>query len=138
MTGRRPPACLALASLVALAACDGFLERERSLQLGVQSLVAPATFAPDAPFDVTLTVVTGGCRWFERIAAERSGDQIVLQARGRETTGPDVVCPANIEYEPHAYTVRPPFGDSVAIVVQQPGALEDIRWVVRPIPSITR
>ena len=138
MTRPRPLVRLVPALLATLAACDGLFERERAVQLGVESLVAPATFAPDAPFDVTLTVVTGGCRWFERIAAERSGDRVVLQARGRETTGPDVACPANIEYEPHVHTVRPPFGDSVVVVVQQPGALADIRWVVRRLPSITR
>ena len=132
MTWRSLARLLAPAVPCLLAACDGIFTRERAILLPVQSIEVPATFTPGSPFTVTLTVVAGGCRSFERLDGERAGDRLVIRARGHEVTGPDVACPADIRYEPRAFTVQPPFGDSIVVVASQPGQLQPLERVVRP------
>ena len=122
---------VAAVTLGALAACDGLFERERDVLLPVQSIAAPATFTPGEAFTVTATVVSGGCRSFERLDGAREGDRITLLARGREVSGPGVACPADIRYEPRTFTVRPPFGDSIVVTAAQPAGIAPVSQVVR-------
>jgi hypothetical protein len=125
------PLLAAATTLGALAACDGLFERERAVLLPVQTLAAPATFTPGEAFTVTATVVSGGCRSFERLDGARAGDRLTLLARGREVSGPGVVCPADIRYEPRTFTVQPPFGDSIVVTAAQPADLAPVTRVVR-------
>lgn len=118
---RRPP-LVPLAAAVVLAvgaACGSVSDPGPRVVLGVTDIRAPATFEAGRPFTVTLTVVTGGCRAFERFDAVRAPDRITLTAVGRDRSGPGIGCPDYIRYEPRDYTAQPPFADSVVVAAEQ-------------------
>jgi len=95
--------------------------------LRVEELVVPEAPSRDAAFAVTLTVVTGGCRSFDRIDGKRSTGRLVLTAIGRDNGGQ--LCPADVRFEKWSYTVAPPFDAQFAVVARQPDATEIVREI---------
>ena len=117
-------ALVSAAFLLVGAGCSNPFEADHVVTLAVSDVEAPAQLAPGSELVVTLTVVTGGCRAFERLDAERSASRITLVARGRDSSGPGRTCPTDIRYETRAYRAPPPFVDPLTIVVRQPDGTE--------------
>lgn len=119
------------AALLATAAagCRDPLGADRAVTLPVRDLSTPAELATGAELIVTVTVVTGGCRRFERLVAERATGRLTLVAHGRDSSGPDVACPADIREEPHTYRAAPPDRDPYTVAARQPDGSELTRVV---------
>lgn len=120
---------LAVALPLALAACWNPFSSDRAVTLPVQDVAMPQELARDAELTVTLNVVTGGCRYFERIDARRSAESLTLVARGRDASGPGVMCTTDIRYEEQVYRAGPVSGDSLTVVVRQPRGDDLVRRV---------
>lgn len=110
--------------------CNPFAP-DQSVILGVTKLEAPATVAAASPLTVTLTVQTGGCTSFDRIDVQKmpGGVRIVPWGTDSRIGNKGVLCPANIEYEPHPLQIDPPFVNPFHIVVEQ-GRLAPVTAVV--------
>ena len=109
-------AIVAVGALAAGCSTGGVFERAREVVLPISALEAPATVAPDAAIVGTVTVVSGGCRSFDRVDLQRSGSEVVVVARGRDVGGPGVACTADVRMEPRPFRVDPPHtGGSVRI-----------------------
>lgn len=117
------------ACLIATAGCRNPFASDRVVTLPVSDVAAPAELAPGADLVVTLTVVTGGCRSFERLVAERSASRLALVARGRDSSAPGRACPSDVRYEARAYRAAPPFVDPFTVAVRQPDGTELTRAV---------
>jgi hypothetical protein len=112
---------MALVGLVAVPlACNPFGPNQ-SIILGVSQLDAPASVAANAPISVVLTVVTGGCRSFDRIEARRDASSATLTAWGTDGSigRKDIMCPADIRSEPHSYQINPSFTNPFTITVDR-------------------
>lgn len=118
-----------VAVLLALGACRSPFGAERAILLPVRDLVVPEHVAANAELEVTLTVVTGGCRSFDRIEANRSADRLTLIPWGRDASGPGVMCTGDIRYEEKTYRTGPVSSDPFTVVVRQPGGTELVRQV---------
>ncbi|HUR00676.1 MAG TPA: hypothetical protein VM166_14595 [Gemmatimonadaceae bacterium] len=112
---------LVVASLTA-AGCRNPFESDETVMLGVETIEAPATVAPNATLSVVFKVVTGGCVRFDRLQVSRTSTGATVIAWGKDSGGKNVACPADIRIEPHAYEFAPPFTGSFVIVVPQQNA----------------
>ena len=110
---KRDLSVLAVAcALLVVTACNPFAPSQR-VALGVSRIDAPATIAQTTPLTIALTVVTGGCRTFERIETQRFVTGASITVWGRDAAvGRDVACPTDIRYESHTVTFDPPFPPS--------------------------
>ncbi|HEY6089606.1 MAG TPA: hypothetical protein VD771_07425, partial [Gemmatimonadaceae bacterium] len=61
----------AVALAVVVAACNPF-DPNRAVVLDVSNLSAPGTVPPNTQLTITLTVLTSGCRAFDRIVVQRT------------------------------------------------------------------
>lgn len=96
------------------------LAPHQAVILEVSELVAPATIAPATALDVRLTVVTGGCTYFQRIETDRSASEGEITVWGRAPAkGRDVVCTSDIRYETQSVRFHPPFAPVFTITVHQ-------------------
>jgi hypothetical protein len=109
---------IVFASLTALS-CRNPFASDKSLILGVESIEAPATIAPNATLTVVFKVVTGGCKSFSRLQVVRNATGASVTAWGKDGGGKKVACPQMVIIEPHAYSFAPPFSGSFVIAVQQ-------------------
>jgi len=123
-TGLLVPIAMLLAT-----GCQNPFASGRTVKLFVEDINAPAEVLPGAPINITLTVVTGGCRSFERLDAKRSERQIVITAVGRDRGGKNISCPTNVEYEPHDYVISGPLAFPFVVVVLQPNGTGNQRVV---------
>jgi hypothetical protein len=108
------------ALLVVLPACnwDPFgLSPE--VKLPISDLVAPETVSPAGPANVTVTVVTGGCRVFGRIKEKRTASVVILEAWGEDGSSGQS-CTTDIVYEPKPYRITGPFTNPLVISAVQP------------------
>jgi hypothetical protein len=115
--------------LGALAGCRNPFASDRVVTLPAADVAVPAELAPGSELVVTVTVVTGGCKRFERFVAGRAADRLTLTARGRDGAGAGVSCPDDIRYEPRPYRAAPPFVDPFTVAVRQPDGTELARVV---------
>jgi hypothetical protein len=118
---------MAVVRLVAVPlACNPFAP-DQSIILEVSQLDAPASVAANAPLSVVLTVVTGGCRRFDRIEARRDASSATLTAWGTDGSigRKDVLCTSDIRYEPHTYQFNPSFTNPFTITVN-PGGINPL------------
>lgn len=112
---------LAVVGLVAVPiGCNPFAP-DQSVVLDVSELEAPAMISVGSPLIVVLTVVTGGCRSFDRIVAQRTMSGASLTAWGRDAAKgrKDVGCTTDIRFEPHSYQFDPPAQGSFRVEVQR-------------------
>ena len=119
---RRARSSVLLTAMVATLGCNALgLFRDQSVVLDVSDLKAPAAVTATSPIDVVLTVVTGGCLSFDRIAVERSGSAAQVTVWGKDSSKGrrDVACPADIRFEPHNYRFEPPFTGNFEITVNR-------------------
>jgi len=100
--------------------CNPFAP-DQSIVLDVTKLDAPATIATGDALPVTLTVTVGGCKTFDHIAVVRDLSGASFTAWGRDAAKgrKDIVCPQNIEYEPHSYQLLPPYQNPFTLQVQR-------------------
>lgn len=106
--------------LVALAGCNIF-DPDQSVILPVTTLDAPATVAATEPITVQLTLQTGGCISFDRIDVQKMNDgaRIVPWGTDPRKGNKNILCLADVKYEPHTVQVSPPFVNPYHIVVEQ-------------------
>src|SRR3954470_20392382 len=90
-------------------ACSLITDPRKAVLLFVQDVVVPNELAPGTELVATITVMTGGCKMFERFETSRAGDRLTVVARG--TDMPNQVCTDDIRYEPHEYRVTVPSGN---------------------------
>jgi len=104
-----------------IASCWNPFAPDQAVVLGVTQLDAPATISTGSPLTVVLTVVTGGCKSFDHIEAQRQAASASLTAWGRDGAKGrnDIVCPDNIVYEPHSYRFEPPFQSPFTVTVNR-------------------
>ena len=109
-------------AVVAVSACNPFAP-DQSVLLGVSKLEAPATIAAGSPLTVVLTVTTGGCKTFDRIAVERDASAVSLTPWGTDGAigKKNILCPANIIDTPHSIRLDPPFQSPFVILVPREG-----------------
>jgi hypothetical protein len=103
-----------------LAGCGDPVGTSRSVVLGISELSVPAEAPPGTAVLVKATVVTGGCLSFTTLEATRTSGRVTLIARGRDASGPNVSCPADIRYTVHEYRAEPPLLDPFTVVARQP------------------
>ena len=89
------------------------------VKLPISELIVPGTTSPQGPLSVTVTVVTGGCREFERIVSKRKASVIIVEAWGTDGSRA-AACPDDIKYEPQPYNIAGPFTDPLVISAVQP------------------
>lgn len=102
------------------AGCNNPFAPGRSIILPVTRIEAPATVASGAGFQVRFTVQSGGCKSFVRGETTKSNTTFTFVARGRDTSGPNIMCPADIRSDLVVETVTPPISDPFTIVATQP------------------
>ena len=108
-------------------ACDGLADPRRAVLLGVQDVVAPAEVAAGAELVATITVVTGGCKAFDRFVTRRDNARLTVEAWGTDARNQS--CPADVHYEPHEYRAVVPSGNPVVLAVRQPNGDELVRTI---------
>ena len=108
-------------------ACDDAAGPRQAVLLRVQDVVAPSELAPGAPLVATITVITGGCKAFDRFVTSRSGDRLTVVARG--TDAPTLNCPDDLRYEPKEYRATMPSANPVVLAVRQPNGDEVVRTI---------
>ena len=112
--------------LVAVA-CDDFGGPRKAVILGVQDVVAPTELAPNAELVATITVITGGCKAFDRFVTSRGGDRLTVEARGTDTRNQN--CPADVRYEPREYRATVPPTNPVVLAVRRPNGDDLVRQI---------
>jgi len=112
-----------------LAGCGDPLGTGRDVVLGISELDVPAEAPPGTAVVVKATVVTGGCLSFTKLEATRTAARVTLVARGRDASGPNVSCPADIRYTVHEYRAEPPLSDPFTVVAKQPDGTETTKVV---------
>ena len=108
-------------------ACGSPAGPREAVLLGVQEVVAPTELAAGAELVATITVVTGGCKAFDRFVTTRSSARLTVEAWG--TDAREQSCPADVHYEPHEYRASVPSGNPVVLAVQQPNGDELVRTI---------
>jgi len=91
------------------------LDPNRSILLDVSNATAPATIPPNTQLTVTLTVLTSGCRAFDRIVVQRLATGVILAAFGQSIK--DGNCATGFQNELHSVTLDPPFSSPFTIQV---------------------
>ena len=124
----RPSLVLALALIIGPGCWNPFAPDRERITLVVDEIDAPTEVGAAAPLSVTLTVVTGGCKQFDRIEANRSANRLTLTVHGWDR--PRAICTSDIRYESRPYEAMPPFTDPFTIAVRQPDGSE-LRHEVR-------
>jgi len=111
-----------LLSGIVLAGCNPFEAKpDQSVILSVPKIDAPASVPAGASFTVTLTVQTGGCRAFSRLAVEKftTGIHVVPLGTDASIGHKDITCPDILVEESHAIQVDPPFSGPFQVYVDQ-------------------
>ena len=112
---------------VALACNDSGAPRKH-VMLGVQEVLAPTELALNVELVATITVITGGCKAFDRFVTSRSGNRLTVEARGFDAAGGQL-CPDDIRYEPREYRSTVPPANPVVLAVRQPNGDEIVRQI---------
>lgn len=102
------------------AACTNPFSSARDVTLPITDFVVPESASPGAPFTVRLTVMSGGCRRFERLVATRRPGELSFEARGRDSSGPNGLCTDDIRKDPQTYEATPPFSNPFTVRAMQP------------------
>ena len=112
---------IVFAVAAAIGGCRNPFAPDQSVVLDVTQLDAPTTISTGSPLSVVLTVVTGGCKSFDHIEAQRQAASASLTAWGRDGAKgrKDIMCPDNIVYEPHSYRFEPPFQSPFTVTVNR-------------------
>lgn len=110
---------VAATCLILLASgCINVFDLESDVQLPIAELAVPESVSAQGPLNATLTVVTGGCRQFDRIVSSRTGGVVILEAWGTDSGGE--ACTDDIRYEPHQYSINGPFANPLIVSAVQP------------------
>jgi hypothetical protein len=123
---RRLAASMALAS--GLAGCDS-LGPDRTVVLFISELTAPTSIVEGQTLVAQVTVEFGGCRSFTKLDKVRTPGRITIRALGRDTSGPNVSCPADIRTQVVEVRTEGPFTDPFLVVGVQPTGEETKRSV---------
>jgi hypothetical protein len=107
--------------LVSAGGCNLFSGPDQSLRLGVEKLEAPARNSAATPISVVVTVMTGGCKVFDRFVTSKSATGATLTAIGRDlAAGKDMACTDDLILTPHTVRFDPPFASTFTITVYRP------------------
>lgn len=121
--------CSIVLALCAMAlACSEFGGPRRSIVLSVSEIAAPSELEAGAELVATITVVTGGCKAFDRFVTTRTGDRLTVEARGWDASRGQV-CPTDVRYEAREYRASAPGGTALVLVIRQPDGSELVRQI---------
>lgn len=119
-----------LALVLALTAgCESVFDPGKTITLPITALDAPGAVAAGEGVVVRVTVESGGCRTFQRLEAQRAPGRVTLTARGRDSSGPSVNCPADIRTDIRDYGIDPPLADPFTVAAHQPDGSEMTRVI---------
>ena len=104
--------------LLLSSSCIDVFDLQSEVQLPISELAVPESVSAQGPLSATLTVVTGGCREFDRIRSSRTGGVVILEAWGTDSGGE--ACTDDIRYEPHQYSINGPFANPLVVSAVQP------------------
>jgi hypothetical protein len=109
---------IAVVTVGTMGACSA-VAPDQSVVLIVTKLEAPATIAAGSPLTVVLTVITGGCKTFDRIDVEREAYAVALTPWGTDAAAgnKNISCPADIVETPHSIRLDPPFQSPFMVFV---------------------
>jgi hypothetical protein len=108
-------------------ACNGVATPREAVLLGIQDVVAPTEVAAGAELVATITLVTGGCKAFERFETRASSARLTVEAWGTDASNQS--CPADVRYEPREFRASLPSGNPVVLAVRQPNGDELVRTI---------
>ena len=100
----------------------------RDVVLGVEDVATPTELASNAELVATITVITGGCKKFDRFTTARSDDRLTVEARGTDGV-PGQVCTRDLRFEPHEYRASLPAGRPVVLAVRRPNGPDIVRQI---------
>jgi hypothetical protein len=125
-------AVVAIALAGSVTGCGIIFGPDQSVILAVETIDAPTTVGPAASFTAVLTVVTGGCRQFDRIEVRRNASSATVTAWGTDGSigRDDIVCPADFRTELHSVRFEPPFAGTFNISVNR-GRLAPLQTTVQ-------
>jgi hypothetical protein len=116
---RKPPS-LAIALLLLATACRDPFGLGTTVKLPIAELTVPATVSPQGPLNFSVSVVTGGCREFDRITTRRAASVLIVEAWGTDSSGGARACTDDIRYEPHTSSANGPFTDPLVVGAIEP------------------
>jgi len=122
-------ACVGLGLTVAVFACTDALGPGQSVVLPISGLETPAEVRSTDPLIVRVTIDVGGCRTFTGLDAVKTTNRLTLTARGTDTSGPTVDCPANVATEVRDFRADAPHTDPLTVVANQPDGSTTTRTV---------
>lgn len=108
-------ACL----LILATACVNPFELGADVQLPISEIDVPASVPAGGRLTVTLTVVTGGCRDFDRFRSSRQANVLLIEAWGKDTGGSQA-CTDDIRFEQQDFSAEGPFSDPLVVSAVQP------------------
>ncbi len=120
---------VAACSLAFTAACGDIFGLSPDVKLPISELAVPDTITSQGPLNMTVTVVTGGCRNFDRIVSSRSASVVIVSAWGTDGSGKSQMCTDDIRYEPQQHTIAGPFTDPLVVSAVQPDGTSITRSV---------
>jgi len=109
-------------------ACSDPESPRRNIMLGVEDVVAPTELASNAELVATITVITGGCKRFDRFTTSRSEGRLTVEARGSDAALGQV-CTRDLRFEPHEYRATLPAGNPVVLAVRRPNGADLVRQI---------
>jgi len=118
-----------IAGAVALVlACSDPGSPRRNNVLGVEDVVAPTELASNTELVATITVITGGCKKFDRFTTSRSEGRLTVEAWGTDAAAGQV-CTRDLRFEPHEYRATLPAGNPVILAVRRPNGADLVRQI---------
>jgi hypothetical protein len=97
--------------------------------LPITAIEAPSEVRSNEEFVVRVSFQSGGCRTFTGLDAVKTTGRLTLTARGSDTSGPSVNCPADTRTEARDVRATPPHTDPLTIVANQPDGSTTTRTV---------
>ena len=113
----------------AVVACEDAFGPSRAVVLRITAIEAPAEVRSNEELVVRVTIQTGGCLSFTGLDAVKTTGRFTLTARGTDSSGPTVDCPADIRTEVRDVRGTPPHTDPMTVVANQPDGSTTTRTV---------
>lgn len=101
--------------------CSSIFGSDKAVVLAVTEIEAPASIPAGTALSAIVTVESGGCRRFDRLATTRTAAGATFVAWGRDAGGKNVSCPADIRYDHVPARFDPPFASTFTLSADRAG-----------------
>lgn len=117
---------LLAALLLLVPACENPFDSGDEVRLEIVRVIVPQTASATGPITINLTVISGGCRSFDRLLADRTATNVTLEARGIDNSGLNRACTADVRFDELTHVEQGPFTDPFIVRVVQPGGVSSL------------